>query len=184
MLSTLHLRPDHPHRPARRTPSTTAARLSAPSNGSPQLVLPSIGVRAPILPIDLGSDGVLHPPGEADDVGWWERSAEPGATAGQTLIAGHTVHTGGGALNDLGRLRTGDLARIITPRGVFDYAVTKVVVYSKAELAAHAQELFGQERARHRLVLVTCTGWTGHGYTGNTVVFARRADLTGRARPS
>jgi LPXTG-site transpeptidase (sortase) family protein len=88
------------------------------------------------------------------------------------LITGHTVHTGGGVMNRLGELRPGSLIQIQTPRGTVDYEATKVFVYTKAEVAAHKQQLFSQKRKQVRLVLVTCTGWTGHDYTSNIIVYA------------
>ena len=136
------------------------------------LIVPSIKLRAPIVPIEVDSRGVLTPPADVHEVGWWKRSAKPGATSGQTLITGHTVHTGGGVMNRLGDLRPGDVVRIRTPQGTVDYRTTKVFVYTKAQLAAHAHQLFGQGRKSVRLVLVTCTGWTGHDYTSNIIVFA------------
>jgi len=137
-----------------------------------QLIVPEIKLRAPIVPIEVASNGVLSPPADVEEVGWWKRSARPGATSGQTLLTGHTVHTGGGVMNRLGHLRPGSLIQIRTPRGTVDYEATKVFVYTKAELAEHKQELFSQRRKTARLVLVTCTGWTGHDYTSNIIVFA------------
>jgi LPXTG-site transpeptidase (sortase) family protein len=145
--------------------------LAAPADPE-LLIVPEIKLRAPIVPIEVDPKGVLTPPSDVHEVGWWQRSAKPGATSGQTLITGHTVHTGGGVMNELGDLRPGALIRIRTPRGTVDYEATKVFVYTKAELADHAEQLFGQDRQHGRLVLVTCTGWTGHDYTSNIVVFA------------
>jgi LPXTG-site transpeptidase (sortase) family protein len=145
--------------------------LGAPSNPE-LLIIPSIDVRAPIVPIEIASSGVLSPPEVVKEVGWWKRSAKPGATTGQSLITGHTVHTGGGAMNNLGDMRPGDLVRIRTPRGTVDYRATKVFVYTKAEVAEHKHDLFGQKRRKNRLILVTCTGWTGRDYTSNIIVFA------------
>jgi LPXTG-site transpeptidase (sortase) family protein len=145
--------------------------LSAPS--TPELlIVPEIRLRAPIVPIEVDPKGVLTPPSDVHEVGWWKRSAKPGATSGQTLVTGHTVHTGGGVMNRLGDLRPGAVIRIRTPLGIVDYRATKVFVYTKAELAAHAVELFSQKRKDIRLVLVTCTGWTGKDYTSNIIVFA------------
>ena len=145
--------------------------LAAPSD--PELLMvPEIRLRAPIVPIEVDAKGVLTPPADVHEVGWWKRSAKPGATSGQTLVTGHTVHTGGGVMNRLGDLRPGALIRIRTPRGTVDYRATKVFVYTKAELAEHAVELFSQQRKQIRLVLVTCTGWTGKDYTSNIIVFA------------
>ena len=41
------------------------------------------------------------------------------------------------------------------------YRTTKVVTWSKPELAERSVALFGQQRKDDRLVLITCTGWTG-----------------------
>jgi len=145
--------------------------LAIPSKPE-RLLVPEIGLDAPIIPIEIEPDGVLSPPNDVDVVGWWKRSARPGSASGQTLVTGHTVHTGGGVMNELGDIRPGALIQIETPRGTVDYEATKVFVYTKAQLAKHAQQLFSQERDHIRLVLVTCTGWTGHDYTSNIVVFA------------
>lgn len=145
--------------------------LAAPSKPV-RLIVPEIGLKAPIVPIEIAPDGVLTPPSDVHEVGWWKRSAKPGATSGQTLITGHTVHTGGGVMNKLGDLRPGAIIRIQTPRGTVDYSATKVFVYTRAEVAQHARDLFGQDREHGRLVLVTCTGWTGHDYTSNIIVLA------------
>jgi LPXTG-site transpeptidase (sortase) family protein len=153
--------------------------LGAPSKPV-RLLVPEIDLDAPIVPIEIASDGVLDPPEDASEVGWWKRSAKPGSTSGQTLVTGHTVHTGGGVMNRLGDLRPGSLVQIRTPAGTVDYRATKVFVYTKAEVFKHKQQLFSQARKENRLVLVTCTGWTGHDYSSNIIVLA---DQLGVARP-
>jgi LPXTG-site transpeptidase (sortase) family protein len=145
--------------------------LAKPSNPE-LLIIPDIHVRAPVVPIDISSNSVLSPPDVVKEVGWWRRSAKPGSPTGQTLLTGHTVHNGGGSMDRLGEVRPGALIQIRTPRGTIDYEATKVFVYTKKKVAEHADELFSQKRARNRLVLVTCTGWTGHDYTSNIIVFA------------
>lgn len=136
------------------------------------LIAPDIDLEAKIVPISVNTDRTLLPPDDASEVGWWRRSARPGSTKGQTLLTGHTLHNGGGVMNRLGELRPGSLVQIRTTRSTVDYRVTKVFVYTQEELAIHAQDLFGQKRKRNRLVLVTCTGWTGSDYTSNIIVFA------------
>jgi len=139
------------------------------------LIVPSIELKAPIIPIDILElpDGgrLLNPPEDFREVGWWRGSAKPGAADGQTLITGHTVHTGGGVMNKLGDLRPGAVIQVKTRLGIVDYRATKIFVYTKSELAEHTNDLFGQEREHNRLVLVTCTGWTGSEYTSNIIVF-------------
>ena len=147
-------------------------RLLAHPAAPELLIVPSIDLKAPVIPIDADADHVLHPPADVHEVGWWRGSAKPGSLRGQTLITGHTVHTGGGVMNRLGDLHPGAMVKIKTKIGVLEYKTTKVFVYTKAELAKHADELFGQDREHNRLVLVTCTGWTGSEYTSNIIVFA------------
>lgn len=137
-----------------------------------ELVIRSLGIKAPILPIELDGS-VLYPPDDPQDVGWWTGSARPGARRGNTVVTGHTVHTGGGVMNPLGTIKPGALVQIRTTRGTMNYEATKVFDYTKDQLAAHARELFTQHRRHNRLVLITCTGWTGSYYTSNTIVFAR-----------
>ncbi|RNL63079.1 class F sortase [Nocardioides marmoriginsengisoli] len=148
--------------------------LAAPSNPE-LLIVPAIKLRAPIIPISMVLEGgvnVLHPPEDYREVGWWKSSAKPGSPSGQTLLTGHTVHTGGGVMNKLGELRPGAAVQIKTKRGTVEYLTTKVFVYTRAQLAKHSEELFSQDRPDNRLVLVTCTGWTGSEYTSNIIVFA------------
>ncbi|SDS26255.1 LPXTG-site transpeptidase (sortase) family protein [Nocardioides scoriae] len=146
--------------------------LSAPSKPT-RLVVPALDVRAPISPIEVSPSGVLDPPADPTRMGWWQRSMRPGAGRGQTVLTGHTVHTGGGVLDRLGDLRPGQRVKVVTPRGTVVYRTTRVETLSKAELAQQAQSLFGQDRRRTRLVLITCTDWNGSGFESNVVAFAR-----------
>lgn len=136
------------------------------------LIVPSVDLKAPIIPISVDSHGVLTPPADVRAVGWWRGSAKAGSATGQTLITGHTVHNGGGVMNRLGDLHPGAVVEVKTKLGIVEYRATKIFVYTKAELAKHVNDLFGQGRAQNRLVLVTCTGWTGTEYTSNIIVFA------------
>jgi len=142
------------------------------SPGRDAIIVPSIGLKAPIIPIELDQAGVLSPPANTRIVGWWKRSAEPGAAKGQTVVTGHTVHAGGGVMNRLGQVKAGDVVQIRDEGHLVDYRATKVFVYSKAQLAAHAHDLFAQDRRKGRLVLVTCTDWVDGDYLSNIIVFA------------
>jgi LPXTG-site transpeptidase (sortase) family protein len=137
-----------------------------------RLIVPTIDLRARVVPIEVDPDGVLFPPDDVDRVGWWHRSAEPGSSNGQTLLTGHTVTSGDGVMDELGKLRAGDPVRVKTSEGTIRYETTRTAVYSRAELANHAERLFGQDRKGNRLVLITCTDWDGDVYRSNVVVFA------------
>jgi LPXTG-site transpeptidase (sortase) family protein len=171
--------------------SAGSPKYTAISPGAPvRLVMPRLKVTAPVVPIEM-ADQALDPPRDYREVGWWVDSAKPGSVEGQTVITGHTVHTGGASMNHLGDLVAGDLVDVVTRRGTMRYEVLHQKVYSKARLAARARALFGQDHGRGRLVLITCTDWDGREYDSNIVVVAKplgapadssdSADPTGRA---
>jgi LPXTG-site transpeptidase (sortase) family protein len=147
-----------------------------------RLVIPALKIRAPIKPIEVNDSQVLDPPRNPREVGWWKRSTRPGATHGQTVLTGHTVHTGGGVMDDLGKLDKGQLVKVVTRKGTMVYRTTKVVTWSKSQLAKRAADLFGQKRDEERLVLITCSGWTGSSYTSNVVVFAEPLGVRDRKK--
>jgi LPXTG-site transpeptidase (sortase) family protein len=143
----------------------------SPEAGRPaRLVVPRLRVDAPVYPIDAPG-GVLTPPSNPQTLGWWQGGAVPGGAHGSALITGHTVHTGGGAFDDLETLHAGDSVRVRTDRGVIRYAVTGVTIYRKASLARDAARIFRQS-GPGRLVLITCEDWNGSIYVSNAVVFA------------
>ena len=142
-----------------------------PHAGRPiRLLVPRLQVDAPVVPI-AAPGRVLVPPGNPQMLGWWDDGAVPGAAHGGALITGHTVHTGGGAFDDLETLRPGDTVRVRTAKGPIRYEVTGVTVYRKASLARDAAKVFRQ-RGPGRLVLITCEDWNGTTYLSNAVVFA------------
>jgi len=154
-----------------KKPKVRAARAA----GVPlSLVVPGLDIDVSVLGIS-SREGVLFPPDDPQTLGWWSGGAQPGAARGGALIVGHTVHTGGGAFDDLDMLRVGDKIRVRTPEGVLGYAVSGVVIYRKASLAEDAHRVFSQS-VPGRLVLVTCEDWNGQIYLSNVVVFADLVD--------
>lgn len=167
---------------AERTPEPTqaasapaAAASAAPAAPQPPtaLELPSLGVRAAVSPIATEA-GALNPPDDPRQVGWWSGGAVPGADRGAAVVTGHTVHTGGGAFDDLEQLAVGDPVAVSSPGRAVDYVVRSVRVLSRDELAARSQALFARDGGP-RLVLVTCEDWDGTAYRSNVVVVARPA---------
>lgn len=149
-----------------------------------QLQVPRLGINSVVVGIDMDDRGVLDPPADVRRTGWWRGSARPGASTGQTLLTGHTVHAGGGVMNRLPELVRGDRVKVRTGRQVLTYRVIDVATWTKQQVADSAEELFGQDRHARRLVLVTCTDWEDGEYTANVVAFAepvRSRDLPGRA---
>lgn len=149
-----------------------SAVSAASQGGRDALIVPTIGLNAAMIDIDLDPGGVLTPPGDYTEVGYWDGSAAPGAGSGQTVVTGHTVHTGGGVMNRLADVADGDPVQIRFDGELVDYRVRKVITLSKAQVAEKAVALFGQDRRSGRLVLVTCTDWDGAEYQSNVIVFA------------
>lgn len=145
-------------------------RVQAVPGAPRRLRVPALDIDAPIIPIGAPG-GVLTPPGDPQTVGWWAQGAEPGARLGSALVTGHTVHDGGGAMDDLEELADGDRVWTDTDRGRIGYAVRTVVVLGKGELAQRAETIFDQG-VEGRLVLITCEDWNGVEYLSNVVVTA------------
>lgn len=139
-----------------------------------RLRIPELGVDAPVRGIEAPGR-VLVPPRDPQQLGWWSDGARPGAETGSALVVGHTVHTGGGALDDLETLRTGDRMTVRSDGADLVYAVSTVRVYDKGRIARDAGRLFSQE-VPGRLVVLTCEDWDGAGYRSNVVVVAEPVD--------
>ncbi|WKN49625.1 class F sortase [Nocardioides sp. Arc9.136] len=152
--------------------ATTAEAVPAPGRpGAPvRLRIPDLGVDAPVEPVKA-PDRTLVPPSDPQRLGWWAAGAKPGDAEGSALVAGHTVHTGGGALDDLEQVRKGSGIVVRTDRGTLRYVVERVRIYGKGRLADDAERLFSQE-VPGRLVVITCEDWDGTRYLSNVVVTA------------
>ena len=156
--------------PPSTIPATRIARVSWRSGIPTRVTIPRLGVDAPVVPI-TAPEGVLTPPSDPLQLGWWSEGAKPGALFGSALIAGHTVHDGGGALDHLEELEPGAFVTVETGRGSIRYRVASTDVYRKGALARDAQRLFSQTMVG-RLVLLTCEDWDGTRYLSNVVVVA------------
>jgi LPXTG-site transpeptidase (sortase) family protein len=150
-------------------------RLRDPATpGVPRtVVIPKLGVRAPVVGV-TAPGGTLTPPADPQTLGWWSAGARPGAVRGSALVTGHTVSSGGGALDDLEQLSAGDAVGVRTAHGALEYVVRQVSIYHKATLARQAEALFSQT-VPGRLVLITCEDWDGERYLSNVVVIAEPA---------
>ena len=155
--------------PGGPAPEPVVARR-APAGSPHRVVIPALHVDAPVVPVHAPGR-TLVPPSDPTQLGWWVDGARPGARRGSALIAGHTVHTGGGALDDLATLHRGDPVVVRTDHGPIRYVVRQVRVYAKGRIAADARRLFSQS-VPGRLVLLTCADWDGARYLSNVVVTA------------
>ncbi len=154
---------------AQSAPATPAAGVRPEA-----LVVPAIGVQAPVTPIRT-EDGALTPPSDPQQVGWWSGGARPGAAEGAAVVTGHTVHTGGGAFDDLDTLAPGDRVLVRSTSDDLAYRVASVEVLSRDELARRSADVFGRTGSP-RVVLITCEDWDGTEYRSNVVVTAEPVD--------
>jgi len=138
--------------------------------GPNRVVVPALGVDAPVDPVGT-IGGILVPPDDPGRLGWWRDGAGPGDRRGSVLITGHTVHTGGGAMDHLGDVAPGAVIRVQASGRWFSYRVDEVSHFLRQTLAAQADQVFDQATSP-RLVLITCERWDGTAYAGNTVVVA------------
>ena len=139
------------------------------------LDIPSLKVAAPVVPIEVTPAGVLDPPKDIEEVGWWKRSARAGAGQGQMVVTGHNASRDDGVFDNLHKARKGALVVAHTPRGDVRYRVTSKVELTHKQLADRAVKLFGQDRKQHRLVMITCSDYRNGVWNKNFIVFASPA---------
>lgn len=153
------------------TPDAEPPPTRDPNAGVPVGVqIEALGIDVPVVPIQL-EVSTLVPPSDPQTLGWWSGGAVAGAERGGAIITGHTVHTGGGALDNLETLRPGDVFRVRTDAGSIRYAVSKVEVFDKSRISRAAERIFSRD-VRGRLLLITCEDWDGTGYNSNVVVYS------------
>jgi LPXTG-site transpeptidase (sortase) family protein len=162
---------------ATSSPSTSAdsakPKVNQGSIDSPQtLRIPSIGVNAPVVPIQATADRVLNPPEDPGVAGWWSDGAAPGEPKGSAVLVGHTVRNrDGGVFDDVGDLDSGDAIEVEGSDTSLAYRVQSVEVLSKEEVAQEAEEIFDQSGSG-RLVIITCDDWDGTGWRSNIITIA------------
>jgi sortase (surface protein transpeptidase) len=134
--------------------------------------IPSIGVDAPCIELNLGAEEV-EVPEDFDDTGWWIQTRKPGEI-GPAVIGGHVDSRSGPAVFfRLDELRPGDEVVVEDDQGE---TRTFVVSEDPIQVDKHDRppEVFGFTNARPELRLITCGGDfnpnIGH-YVDNIVVF-------------
>jgi sortase family protein len=137
--------------------------------------MPSVGVDAAVVAVDVASNGELGIPDEPRMLGWWQQGAHPDGP-GAVVIAGHvdTAKDGPGALFRLAQAQPGQPVTLETNLGPRRYVVTDIHHYAKTALPALTFTTTGPPH----LVLITCGGVFNtftHQYDDNIVVSANPA---------
>ena len=136
--------------------STTARQTPAPLA---RLLIPAIGVNAPIESIGVRPDGAMETPGQSpwNDVGWYNAGPRP-SERGSAVIAGHLDRPGGNpaVFWRLRDLHVGDSVLVVDAQGkMLRFHVTRIMFYPPQE--APVQDIFGNT-AGSFLNLTTCAG--------------------------
>ncbi|GAB3134129.1 class F sortase [Amycolatopsis stemonae] len=167
--------PVTPAAPAAQTPTSVppAPPPPPPPQGRGTVRLPAGGT-ATLVRKDLGPGGELPIPADLGQATWW--GARLDAAGGASVFAGHVNWRGAtGPFAELWTMDIGGLVTIVDSAGrTWRYRVSQLLTVHKDDLAARADDLFGQS-GPHRVVLVTCGGrWVGgaEGYEENRVVVA------------
>ena len=158
-------------RPA--TPAADGEDVDRPA----RLVVPALGVDAPVDPVGVRDDGAMIIPEDVRRIGWYRFGSAPSDDAGATVLAGHvdSKEQGLGALGRMRELGVGDRVDVALDSGtVVRYRVVGKQTLVKKRLPT--EELFARDGVP-RLVLVTCGGPfipELRSYRDNVVVIAER----------
>ncbi|KOG24842.1 peptidase C60, partial [Streptomyces viridochromogenes] len=163
-------RPARPEKAAKRA----AAPRPLPRSRATRLVIPYVGVDAPLVDLRLDSERRLPAPpeDEPDIAGWYADGPSPGEQ-GTAVAVGHLdTNTGPAVFGGLGELKRGKRIEIRRADGrTAVYSVDAIKSYEKDKFPN--REVYGA-RKRPELRLITCGGSYDRrtGYSGNVVVFA------------
>ncbi len=136
-----------------------------------RLIIPSIGLNAPINAVGLNDKGEMDvPDGNSADVGWYKGGTIPG-NVGSAVIDAHVF----AAFEKLRYLKVGSEVYVENSAGErLTFVVNDSRVYQLGELTPGM--LFGKKDSR-RLNLITCAGEPtsdGSTYTHRLVVYTTR----------
>ena len=141
-----------------------------------RLVIPKIGVDAPVVTLGVDDQGVMQSPKSAFEVGWYDFTAQPG-TGGNTVFSGHVdfASVGTAVFWDLRKLGPGDLVEVRLADGTaYQYLVVSSVSYPGDD--APVADIVGPT-SKDTVTIITCTGTFNrdiHQYSHRLVVRAER----------
>ncbi|MER7722684.1 class F sortase [Streptomyces sp. NPDC096323] len=143
-----------------------------------RLAIPSIGVEAPVIDVNLDANGWIEtpPPQDPNLAGWYQNGIAPGQL-GTSVIVGHVDNEAGPAVfYGLGSLKKGNRVEVTrSDDRVAVFEVYGVEVFSKHDFPG--ARVYG-DTGQAELRVITCGGGytKANGYDGNVVAFARLVD--------
>lgn len=138
-----------------------------------RIVIPAIGVAAPVVPLGLNRDQTLEVPTNFDNTGWFTGGPEPGEQ-GAAVIVGHVdSRQGPGVFYRLHELRVGQLVTIRLQDGsTVRYVADSMIQVPKSRFPTN--RVYAQTK-QPTLRLITCAGTLNRStgsYPDNYIVFA------------
>ncbi|MDO8530453.1 MAG: class F sortase [bacterium] len=141
-----------------------------------RLVIPSISVDAPVIPLGLEEDGTVAAPEGADEVAWYQLGPRPGEK-GSAVISGHygTWKNGSNSVFDnLQKIAIGEKIYVQNEEGeLVSFTVKSMRIYDPKE---SVPEVFNKNDGVY-LNLITCNGdWVSdkNTYSKRLVVFTEK----------
>ncbi|WP_152626612.1 class F sortase [Streptacidiphilus carbonis] len=164
-----------PRSSASAAPASRAAHAPLARSTPIQLLMPSVGLTAPLLGLGMDSKGQpeLPPFSQPRTAGWLRDSATPGE-AGTSVLVGHVdTRTGPAVFWNLSAVKPGAPVEVARLDGsTAEFTVDRVQSYPKASFPS-AQVYAPAKDAQLRII--TCGGGFDRKraeYTGNVVLFA------------
>ncbi|GBD17220.1 hypothetical protein HRbin26_02138 [bacterium HR26] len=153
------------------------------SSGVPiaRIVIPAIGVNAPVVVKSIDLDGVMQAPATPSDVAWYDFTGLPGGGS-NIVLAGHVDFAGVGpaVFWDLWRLKPGDIVQLHLIDG--SIALYRVISSEIVEEATAPVDQIVGPTPGEVVTLITCAGnynpATGR-YDQRLIVRAERVPSTG-----
>jgi LPXTG-site transpeptidase (sortase) family protein len=140
--------------PAIAATATTAVVKTPKTVASPsgeQLVIPSINLDDPIVPVGVDPTGAMAVPnGKTNQVGWYDGGPQPGQP-GSAVLDAHVF----AAFSKLDQVQVGDDIYVKENGQTLTFVVTKVQLFATSEITS--QDLFVPTTDRD-LNLITCAG--------------------------
>jgi hypothetical protein len=152
-------------------PAATAMGRSTPT----RILIPSIGVSAPIMTVGLASDGTIGTPPLDDNnlAAWYSGGPSPGEM-GPAIIVGHVDGPRGESVfYHLGKLKPGETVQLnLADHKIATFSIYSVEYYPKGKFPG--DRVYG-DYSRPGLRIITCGGaflGGSTGYADNIVVYA------------
>lgn len=158
------------------TPSSEPTK-SQPAKSGDRVIIPSLDVDAPMLPVGTTSEGAQEVPSSMEATGWWKDGSKPGQP-GNAVIVGHTASEGNGVFDELGDLDRGDKVTVSSGKKKLTYTVTKEQVLEVSKFATVADEIY-RRTGPSGIVLMTCGDWNGTRFETTVIITAKLKDKAG-----